>query len=62
MNKRLLKIDENNYKKEGEIIMIRKTWESKFGYLANTPATSQVLSGTYNYPPGCDPATQELLQ
>ena len=33
-----------------------------FGYLANTPATIQVLSGTYNYPPECDPATQELLQ
>ena len=33
-----------------------------FKYLANTPATSQVLSGTYNYPPGCDPETQELLQ
>ena len=28
MNKRLLKIDENNYKKEGEIAIIRKTWES----------------------------------
>ena len=33
-----------------------------FGYLANTLATSQVLSGMYNYPPRCDPATQELLQ
>ena len=33
-----------------------------FGYLANTPATIQVLSGIYNYPPGCDTATQELLQ
>ena len=33
-----------------------------FGYLSNTPATSQILSGTYNYPPGCDPETQELLQ
>ena len=32
-----------------------------FGYLANTPATSQVLAGTYNYPPGFDPATQELI-
>ena len=33
-----------------------------FGYLANIPDTSQVLSGTYNYPQVCYPATQELLQ
>ena len=33
-----------------------------FGYLAKTPATSQVLSGTYNYPPVCDTATKYLLQ
>ena len=33
-----------------------------FGYLANTPATIQVLAGTYNFPPGCDPETQDLLQ
>ena len=33
-----------------------------FGYLANTPATNQVLYGTYNYPLGCDPETQERLQ
>ena len=33
-----------------------------FSYLSKTPATSQVLSGTYNYPPGFDPATQDLLQ
>ena len=32
-----------------------------FGYIANTQANSQVLSGTYNYPPGCDPTTKELL-
>ena len=41
-------------------------WQGKlrgdFGYLANTPDTSQVLSGTYNYPSGCDPATQDILQ
>ena len=29
-----------------------------FGYLAITPATRQVLSGTYKYPPGCYPETQ----
>ena len=33
----------------------------EFGYLANKPATIQVLAGTYNYPPGCDTATQDLL-
>ena len=33
-----------------------------FGYLANTPATSQILSGTYKYPPRCDLETQELQQ
>ena len=34
----------------------------EIGYLAKTPASSQVLSGTYNFPPGCDPSTQDLLQ
>ena len=29
-----------------------------FGYLPNTPDTSQVLAVTYNYPPGCDLETQ----
>ena len=28
-----------------------------FRYLANTPATSQVLAGTYKYPPRYYPAT-----
>ena len=33
-----------------------------FGYLSNTPTTIQVLSGTYNYPLGCNVATKDLLQ
>ena len=36
--------------------------QGDFGYLANTPDNSQFLVGTYNYPPVCDPATQDLLQ
>ena len=36
--------------------------QGDFVYLSNTPTTSQLLSGTYNYPPGYDHATQELLQ
>ena len=32
-----------------------------FGYLADTPATDQVLNGTYEAPPGTDSYTKELL-
>ena len=36
--------------------------QGDFGYLANTPDNIQVLAELYNYPPECDPETQELLQ
>jgi hypothetical protein len=35
---------------------------SDFGYTANTPAASQVLEGTYNFPEGMDFYTKLLLQ
>ena len=55
INKKIFHLEEQASICQGQL-------RGEFGYLANTPAASQVLYGAYNYPPGCDPATQDTLK
>ena len=34
----------------------------QLGYLGNMEAAKQILEGTYEYPPGMSPATQQFLE